>query len=81
MSLPAGRGAQWVRSWGLMKKGIREEISRPRGGNEDESIRTSFIVGFLRSCSQGSGSIMASGRKCNWAEIACQGKMVQRYEK
>jgi hypothetical protein len=35
-----------------MKKGIREEISRPRGGNEDESIRTSFIVGFLRSCSQ-----------------------------
>ena len=46
-----------------LKDGKREGTSRTRGGKEDEGIRTCFIVGFLRSCSKGSSSVMANERE------------------
>jgi hypothetical protein len=51
-----------------MRKGIGEGTSRIRGGNADEGIRTSFIVGLLHSCSTGSSRIMANKREYRQTE-------------
>jgi hypothetical protein len=70
MSLPTGRGDQWVRSWGLVRK--RDDTGRLCGRYGGGGNAASFIGALLSKHSVRCSNMKVNRRKYRAEEKTCQ---------